>query len=150
MRPETIAHTWHQGHESCARCQYSGICSRASPQGIPAIVLKIVDESHDIVLSEDMIWKLDEVLQRPYFASNLPDPKRAGVVERLRRVSTIVNPDPSVTGVADVDEDDRVIETAVAAGADVIVTGDKGLLTFRHYQGIPIVSAREFLVIINL
>jgi predicted nucleic acid-binding protein len=60
-----------------------------------------------------------------------------------------VEPDPSVIGVADDDEDDKVIGTAVAANADIIVTGDKGLLALKAFQGIPIVSAREFLVIVQ-
>jgi predicted nucleic acid-binding protein len=41
-----------------------------------------------------------------------------------------------------------VLGTAVAAGADYLVTGDAGLLAIGEYRGVRIVSAREFLLLI--
>jgi uncharacterized protein len=41
--------------------------------------------------------------------------------------------------------DNMILGTAIAAGADVIVTGDLDLLVLQEYEGIPIVMAREFL-----
>ena len=41
--------------------------------------------------------------------------------------------------------DNRVIECAIAASADVIVSGDKHLLRLKSYAGIPIISVRDFL-----
>ena len=38
-----------------------------------------------------------------------------------------------------------ILGTAIAAGADAIVTGDLDLLVLQEYEGIPIVTAREFL-----
>jgi uncharacterized protein len=43
-------------------------------------------------------------------------------------------------------DDDMVLATAVAASADVIVTGDQDLLVIGHYSGIDILSPRDFLV----
>ncbi len=40
--------------------------------------------------------------------------------------------------------DDMVLECAVVAGADVIVSGDKDLLTLNPFEGIRIVSPAEF------
>ena len=42
-------------------------------------------------------------------------------------------------------QDDMVLECAVNAGADVIVTGDKDLLALGEYEGIRILSPRAFL-----
>ena len=42
-------------------------------------------------------------------------------------------------------DDDLVLGTALAGGADYIVTGDKDLLVLQAYSGIKIVSPREFL-----
>ena len=58
-------------------------------------------------------------------------------------------PDPSVTGGADDEEDDLVLGTAVAAGADFLVTGDTGLLRIGEYRGVRIVTARQFLLLIG-
>ena len=41
--------------------------------------------------------------------------------------------------------DDMVLATAVAAGADVLVTGDQDLLVLKKYRGIPIVTPRALL-----
>jgi predicted nucleic acid-binding protein len=50
---------------------------------------------------------------------------------------------PSVVA-ADPD-DDHVLACALAAGADLIVSGDHHLLELKLYQGIPIVNAAEAL-----
>lgn len=41
--------------------------------------------------------------------------------------------------------DDHVIATAIAVNAGIIVTGDKDLLTIGQFQGVRIITAREFL-----
>ena len=38
-----------------------------------------------------------------------------------------------------------VIATAIAANADVIITGDRDLLVLAEYQGINIMTAQDFL-----
>ncbi len=58
-------------------------------------------------------------------------------------------PDPTVSGIADDEEDDLVLGTAVAAGADYLVTGDAGLLRIGEHRGVSIVTAREFLTLID-
>lgn len=40
-------------------------------------------------------------------------------------------------------DDDHVLAAALAARADLIVTGDDDLLTLNTYQDIPIVNAAE-------
>jgi putative PIN family toxin of toxin-antitoxin system len=41
--------------------------------------------------------------------------------------------------------DDCIVECAVKAGAQLIIAGDKDLLSLREYQGIRIVTARQYL-----
>lgn len=44
------------------------------------------------------------------------------------------------------DRDDRVVlATAIAAQADIIITGDKDLLVLLEYQQIPIMTVKDFL-----
>ena len=52
----------------------------------------------------------------------------------VRTVSVVTDPD-----------DDRIVECAVEAGSDYIVTNDKALLRVRQYAGIRIVKINEFL-----
>jgi predicted nucleic acid-binding protein len=48
----------------------------------------------------------------------------------------VVKADPS---------DNKFLECAVAAGADVIVSGDKHLLRLKQHAGIPIIRVADFL-----
>ncbi len=43
-------------------------------------------------------------------------------------------------------DDDAILATAVAARADLLVTGDKDLLVLGSYNGIPIVTPDQCLV----
>lgn len=57
----------------------------------------------------------------------------------------IVTPAPLTARVSRDADDDEVLATAVAASATLIVTGDQDLLVLRAYQGIDIITPREFL-----
>ena len=56
----------------------------------------------------------------------------------------MVEPGFALAVVAD-EPDNRVLEAAVEARTDAVVTGDTGLLTLGAYDGIPIMSATRFL-----
>ncbi len=59
--------------------------------------------------------------------------------------------DAAVEGTIDLDsEDDEVLACALAARADLIVSGDHRLLNVKAYQSIPIVSVAEALSRIEL
>ena len=62
----------------------------------------------------------------------------------------MINSLPDLHAVPDDPKDDPIIATAVAAKADYLVTGDRAhLLPLGQYEGIRIVSPREFLDILN-
>ena len=46
-------------------------------------------------------------------------------------------------------DDDYLLGCAVAGAADYLVTGDEDLLAVGRYQGLAIVTAREFLAILS-
>ncbi len=60
----------------------------------------------------------------------------------------LVIPRLRLRAVRDDPNDDRILECALAAGADAVVSGDRHLLTLNRYEGIVIVSPREFLRLI--
>lgn len=63
----------------------------------------------------------------------------------LREQTTLVDPFVLPQPICRDPDDDVVLGTAMAAGADVIVTGDKDLLVLGVYEGIGIQSSRQFL-----
>jgi predicted nucleic acid-binding protein len=56
----------------------------------------------------------------------------------------LVEPDPLSERVCRDPDDDVVLATALAGGCRCIVTGDRDLLVLGEYQGIVIVSPRDF------
>jgi putative PIN family toxin of toxin-antitoxin system len=56
----------------------------------------------------------------------------------------------SVSGVATHPEDDLILATVLSARADYLVTGDRQLLALQSFQGVQIVSPRQFLAILGL
>ena len=62
----------------------------------------------------------------------------------LRKFAHIVVPTQTLN-VTDDPDDNRILECAIAAGSDYIVTYDKDLLRLGEYAGIKIVRAVDFL-----
>jgi uncharacterized protein len=58
--------------------------------------------------------------------------------------ATVVKPEPLAKPVCRDSDDDEVLATALAAQAEIILTGDKDLLTLKEFQGIKIFSPRRF------
>lgn len=60
-------------------------------------------------------------------------------------LGTPVNPEVSLAVIADDPDDDRILECAIAAQAEAIISGDRHLLRLASFQLIPIESPRQFL-----
>ena len=67
-------------------------------------------------------------------------------VAALTEAAELVFPVERASGATPDPDDEMILECALAAEADFIVSGDKKhLLALRQFQGIPIVSPAEFL-----
>jgi putative PIN family toxin of toxin-antitoxin system len=62
----------------------------------------------------------------------------------LAEIAELVAPSQEITLLAD-GPDNRVLECAVAGRADTIVTGDRAMLEQQSFQGITIVTLRDYL-----
>jgi putative PIN family toxin of toxin-antitoxin system len=63
----------------------------------------------------------------------------------VSEVAVVVEPDRELTVIEHDPADNRVLEAAVAAQADCIVSGDADLLEIVSFEGVRIVSPREFI-----
>ncbi len=66
------------------------------------------------------------------------------ILKSISRVAAIIKTDRKINILAD-DPDNRILDCAVQAKADLIVTGDKHLLALKEYQGIGITTVAGFL-----
>jgi|SRR5699024_1307673 len=117
-----------------------------APAGTPATAYRsALEHDCDIATSSHIIDKLIEVLDRPRFSDRLPGNALNTFLGGYRAFARSFTPDETVRGIAPDLEDDLVLGTAVAANADVLVTGDTGLLAIDEYRGVRITTAGEFL-----
>jgi putative PIN family toxin of toxin-antitoxin system len=96
------------------------------------------------VVSSNLLAEYHETVEE--LSLDYPDRKRVEWVEALTESAELVFPTDRATGATPDPDDEMILECAVAAEADYIVSGDKKhLLALRKFQGIPIVSPAEFL-----
>jgi putative PIN family toxin of toxin-antitoxin system len=116
--------------------------------GTPDLVLKLgEDRLIDVCASEVLLNELQATLSRNKFRSKL---QILGVTvsDLMAGVRYLVEVYPiseiDVPTLRDIN-DNMILATAIAADADAIVTGDLDLLVLQEYEGIVIVTARDFL-----
>ena len=91
-----------------------------------------------------MSWRIRWAIRSSRRASSVSPPAAAALVAQYTALVWLVAPASVPRIVANDADDDHVIAAAVAARAELIVTGDrKHLLPIGTHQGIAIVTARE-------
>lgn len=110
-------------------------------RGLCEALLEVCLQSHEIVLSDHVLTELVRHLTGKF---KVPA-RQAKEIERfLRETAEIVEPAELPKRTFKDADDLPVLGTAVAAKADVLVTGDAELLNLKTIRRIPILSPREF------
>jgi uncharacterized protein len=94
-----------------------------------------------LIVSPHIMAEVAKVLREKI---QMPDADVAEHVRQIGRASTVVRPTVGITVITD-EPDNRVLKCAVAGRTDLIVSGDRHLLTLREHAGIPIVRTVDFL-----
>lgn len=122
-------------------------------QNPPSTVAPIIRAWHaqqfELVISEHILEEVQRTLTKPYFSRYLTPSDQMIAIAAFRRFATIVPISAVVQGVATHPEDDLVLATAVSGRVDYLVTRDRQLLRLGVYEGVRIVSTREFLTILQ-
>ena len=101
-----------------------------------------VDGQVDLAVSETIIAETLRVLTDKFERT----PEWIAETDRqLRVITRLVEPTESIQAIEADPTDDRILECAVAAQAEVIVSGDSHLLSLGSFRGIPIQRVAEFL-----
>ncbi|HSW82376.1 MAG TPA: putative toxin-antitoxin system toxin component, PIN family [Usitatibacter sp.] len=113
----------------------------AIPGGVAQQALEAAMEgAFELALSRPILAEVLGVLARK-FARDPDEVSRAALL--LSSLAEFVAPSRRVQVLAD-EPDNRVLECASAAGADVIVTGDRQMLALGTWEEIEILSLRQF------
>jgi len=73
----------------------------------------------------------------------------AAILDRYSALATRVDPVPPAAPASRDVDDDHVLACALAAHADLIVSGDGDLLSLQSFQRIPIIAAAQAIGIIQ-
>ena len=118
------------------------------PHGIPAEILRVWRQGEFLLVSSPaIVEEVIDVLARPHIVRRYHIPK--GEIANLRHLletMTIQVPGTSnVVAVSEDPDDDLFVAVAVEGNAEVVISGDPHLLRLVEFQGINIVTPREFL-----
>lgn len=97
-----------------------------------------------LVVSLDVMVELARTLAKPYFAARLDPEVVVAFLQLVTRTSESVEIEGRIEGVATHAEDDRILEAALAGKATYLVTGDAKLQDLGEFEGVQIISPRQF------
>ncbi len=120
----------------------SGLLWKRAPHALLQAVLR---KEVDAYVTAWLLDELSDVMSRAKLAAKV---KASGMsaselVTSYAQVTQFVTPAWPVEVVARDPDDDHVLACALAAQADLIVSGDLDLLELKAYEGIPIVTPVE-------
>jgi putative PIN family toxin of toxin-antitoxin system len=119
----------------------NAIVSALTARGLSADVFRLTIAEHKLLTGEVNIKELRRVLR---LRMRVPA-RHVDEIERLLREHTVIPVPERPSEIELRDPDDKwVLASAVAGAADVLVTGDKDLLSLSDAALLPVVSPRGF------
>ena len=104
-------------------------------------IQRILEGNDLLILSSVIIHEVLDVLSKKFSRDR---EELSKVAVNLADLALMVRPAIRLNILQD-EPDNRILECAVAGNADVIVTGDKAMLDLRIFEGVRIISLREYL-----
>ena len=95
-----------------------------------------------LVQSPALLAELRRVVAYPKLAPVIGDP--AGLAALIEATAVVIEPTRTIDAIADDEDDNHVLEAAVAGHADYIVSGDHHLLDLGSFEQIPILRPAAF------
>lgn len=113
---------------------------------VPERALLRAEETDVFALSTAVDAEVAEVLGRPRFAGMLSRERREHILHVLRGASVWFDPTQRITDCRD-PKDNKYLELALAAGAEIIVSSDNDLLVLHPWRGVRILRPADFLAL---
>ncbi len=100
-----------------------------------------------LISSPALLAELARVMERPKFDAIClrSNTSRSHTLTDVRQLIEVIDPPPLAQPVCCDKDDDAVLALALAAQADMIVSGDDDLLSINLFEGIPILSPAQAL-----
>jgi putative PIN family toxin of toxin-antitoxin system len=104
-------------------------------------ILKVIENDDLLIISKEIIDEALTVLAAK-FSRDREAISRTAIY--LSDIASLVKTRKRIKVFKD-EPDNRILECAISGNADVIVTGDKEMLKLGEYEGIRIISLKEYL-----
>ncbi len=121
-------------------------------QGTPGRLLELAGEqAAQLFTSRVLLDELDSVLHRKKLVKSVAATGLSAdaMLANFRKLATLVTARQLTAQISRDADDDAVLACALAARADLIVSGDDDLLVLGSFESIPIVIASQALAVIG-
>jgi uncharacterized protein len=116
------------------------LISAFAARGLCADLMRLLLAEHEVLTGEVNLVELRRVLSKRFKARAA----QADVIEQLLRDQTVIPKPAALLSLKVRDADDAwVLASAVAGGADLLVSGDQDLLVLANRAPLPILSPRD-------
>ncbi len=106
------------------------------------ILETVINGKAQLAISESLLEELRGVLERPKF--QISSKVIQAILSEISALAEIYLPTQKIDAVKSDPDDNRVLECALAAKADLIISGDSDLLELKRFRGIPILSPDQY------
>ena len=119
------------------------VSAAITPHGKVSIIMDLVNDGRlELFISPFILYEMDYVLAR----YGWDQAKIKEALEAIKEVSEVIEPKVTIDIIKTDPPDNRILECAVAAKADVLVTGDrKHIRPLGTFRSIKILTPSEFL-----
>ncbi|GHU27285.1 hypothetical protein FACS1894172_11630 [Spirochaetia bacterium] len=111
------------------------------------VVDRVIEGTDELYITQEILEQIFEVLNRPKFNAD-----KEGVKYYMKLIEEIANElisDIKIqNGSRDID-DNIILECGITGNVDYIITGDDDLLVLKEFNGIKIITPKEYLEIIE-
>lgn len=128
----------------------SGLIGRAGP---PRQLLDAwLEGSYILVSSLYQVQELNHVLSYARIAAHLKltGPELDAILAAVLSEAEIVEGELDLTGATRDPKDDPLLAVALLGGVNYLVSGDRDLLDLEEYEGVKMVTPREFVSVLGL
>ena len=120
-------------------------------RGIPAAILRAWrDRRFEIVVTAETLGELERKLQEKMAQFGAEPALAAEWTAYVKTYARVVSTTVAVSGVCRDPDDDRFLAAALSGGASHIVSGDRDLQVLGEYQGVKVLSPREFAELLGI
>ena len=107
------------------------------------LMMRIIDGKDTLFVSNEILYEVFSVMARPKF--NICHRQIIHFIESIEEISNRVILLGLIQGICRDSDDDKILECAVLGKVDFIISGDSDLLSLKEFQGIPVMTASEYI-----